>query len=163
MSTVPGDPVSTSALGGALRSHALRLAAAAEQLAGAARRSGRHGGPDSAVRERELMTGAAEQLDRIGSLLQSWATDVVEETARVRGIAAESARTDLRVEGHHVLEAPGPSRADPLQRLEARERLQHLLNRVTAQDSRTRARLQRELEASATVLAKMSRQARGEP
>lgn len=163
MSTVPGDPASTSALGGALRSHALRLAGASELLADASRRAARTGAPDPTLRERELLGTTAEQLDRVGALLQSWSTDVVEESARLRHIVAEAVRVDLRVDRHHVVEAPGPSRADPRSRLDARERLQHLLNRVTAQDSKGRARLQRELAASATVLSRTSEQARDEP
>lgn len=160
MSTVPGDPASTSALGGALRQQALRLAATEERLGASARRLAKQDGADPTSRERGLLMEVAEQLDRVGALLQSLATDVVEDSARVRELAAEAARSDLRIDGHHVVEAPGPSRADPASRLVARERLQQLLNRVTAQDARTRARLLRELEASSRALAHTSERAR---
>lgn len=160
MSTIPGDPASTSALGGALRQHSLRLLAIDERLRDAARRVGRQGGPDPTPHERELVLQVAEQLDRIGGLLQALATDVVEDAARVRQLSAEAARSDLVVDGHHVVEAPGPSRADPASRLAVREHLQQLLNRVTAQDARTRARLLRELEGSSAALARISERAR---
>lgn len=160
MTTVPGDPSSTSALGGALRGQSLHLASAVERLTEASRRAVRRGGADPTTRERELLLVTAEELDRVGALLQSWATDVVEATARVREIATEAGRHDLHVAGHHVLEAAGPSRVDPARRLADRERLQQLLNRVTAQDARGRTRLQRELGASAAVLARTSERAR---
>lgn len=160
MTTVSGDPASTSVLGGALRRHALRLVAADEQLAHAARRATRRGQPDPVARERELLVAVADELDRIGALLQSWATDAVEDGARAREIAADAARSDLVVDGHHVVERPGPSRVDPAARLVARDHLQQLLNRVTAQDARTRVRLLREVEASAARLAGTSERAR---
>lgn len=160
MTTVPGDPASTSVLGGALRRHALRLGSADEQLAQASRRATRQGQPDPVARERDLLAAVAEELDRIGALLQSWATDAVEDAARAREIAADAARSDLVVDGHHVVERPGPSRVDPASRLAAREHLQHLLNRVTAQDARTRVRLLREVEASVASLARTSERAR---
>lgn len=160
MSTVPGDPASTSALGGTLRRQALRLAATEERLRGSTRRQVRHGAPDPTARERELFLEAAEQLDRIGALLQSLATDVVEGAARVRELSAEAARCDLLIDGHHVLEASGPSRVDPAVRVATRDRLQQLLNRVTAQDARARTRLLRELEGSSAALASTSERAR---
>ena len=160
MSTIPGDPASISALGGTLRRHALRLAATEQRLGESARRVVRHGGADPTARERGLAVDVAEQLDRVGALLQALSTDVVEHAARVRELAAEAARSDLLVEGHHVVEAPGPSRRDPSSRLATRDRLQLLLNRVTAQDARTRAGLQRELEGSSAALARASERAR---
>jgi hypothetical protein len=160
VTTVPGDPASTSVLGGALRRHALTAVRSLGQLEEACRRAPRRGAADPALRERELLNGTAEQLDRIGSLLQAWATDAAERSARVREIADQAARSDLYVEGHHVLEAAGPSRADPAARLATREHLQQLLNRVTAQDAKARTRLQRELAASAAVLARTSERAR---
>jgi hypothetical protein len=160
MTTVPGDPASTSVLGGALRRHALTVLRAHELLEQACRRATRRGAADPAPRERELLTSTAEQLDRIGTLLQAWATNAAESSARVRAIADAAARSDLYVDGHHVLEAAGPSRADPAARLATREHLQQLLNRVTAQDAKARGRLQRELEASAAALARTSERAR---
>jgi hypothetical protein len=160
VSTILGDPASTSALGGALRRQALRLVATDERLGETTRRMVRQGGTDPTLRERELVLQVAEQLDRIGGLLQALATDVVEDAAKVRQLVAEAARSDLVVDGHHVVEAPGPSRADPASRLAARDHLQQLLNRVTAQDARTRARLLRELEGSSAALARTSERAR---
>lgn len=160
MTTVPGDPASTSVLGGALRRHALTLLRAHDQLEDACLRATRRGAADLAPRERELLTSTAEQLDRVGALLQAWATDTAESSARVREIAAEATRSDLSVDGHHVIEAAGPSRAEPAARLATRERLQQLLNRVTAQDAKARGRVQRELEASGAVLARTSERAR---
>lgn len=157
---MPRDPASTSVLGGALRGHALRLAEVEEQLALAVRRLTRRGEPDPAVRERELLGAVAVELDRVGAILQLLATEAVEEASRVREITAEAARSDLVVDGRRVVEQAGPSRVDPGQRLVARERLQQLLNRVSAQEARSRVRLLRELETSTASLARTSQRAR---
>ena len=82
----------------------------------------------------------------MGGLLQSWTTTAVESAARVRSLEPALARSDLVVEGQLVVERSGPSRVEPAERLAERERLQELLNRVTAVRSRELARLRRELE-----------------
>ena len=160
MTTVPGDPASTSVLAGTLRRDALRLVELEERLREVSRRRSRAAGVDATGQERELLVAVAEQLDRVGALLQTWATDAAEDSARVRHIADEAGGADLLVDGHHIVETPGPSRVDPAARLETRERLQHLLNRVTARRARSRIGLQRELEASAKALAQVSERAR---
>ncbi|GAA2034856.1 hypothetical protein GCM10009740_26920 [Terrabacter terrae] len=182
----PGDPASTSALGGALLSQAGRLAdlvldldasASRASRAGARRgradagppgttdtaggdRTARVGSPGPTRREEELLTRAATELDRVGSLLQAWTTTAVESAARLRALEPALARVDLVVDGHLVVERSGPSRVQPAQRLAERERLQELLNRVTAARSRELARLGRELEQSGTTLAALSVRAR---
>ncbi|WP_374970114.1 hypothetical protein [Terrabacter sp. BE26] len=187
----PGDPASTSALGGALLSQAGRLAdlvldldasagraARGESARGGARaragsaagshagsttgtgRSTDESGTDPTRRERELLTRAATELDRVGGLLQAWTTTAVESAARLRALEPALARVDLVVDGHLVVERSGPSRVEPAERLAERERLQELLNRVTAARSRELARLRRELEQSGTTLAALSARAR---
>ena len=160
MSLSPGDPGSTSALGGALRTHAGRLADLVVDLEAAAARAARSGSPDPTGHERDLVTRAATQLDRVGGLLQSWTTTAVESAARLRTLEPALARCDLVVEGHLVVERSGPSRVGPSERLAERERLQELLNRVTAVRSRELAGLRRELEASSATLAGLSDRAR---
>lgn len=170
----PGDPGSTSALGGALRTQAGRLADLVVDLEAAARRGARTPRPgraactvepaeptvDPTQHERDLVTRAATELDRVGGLLQSWTTTAVETSARVRALEPALARFDLVVDGRLVVERSGPSRAEPAERLAERERLQELLNRVTALRSRELARLRRELEQSGTTLAGLSARAR---
>ena len=172
MSLSPGDAGSTSALGGALRSQAGQLADLVLDLEAAARRGGRTGDPDrthrthrtdrtdATGRERDLVTRAATELDRVGGLLQSWTTTSVESAARLRELEPSLQRCDLAVDGQLVVERSGPSRVEPALRLAERERLQELLNRVTAVRSRELARLRRELEASVTTLAALSDRAR---
>ncbi len=160
MSLSAGDPGSTSALGGALRTQAARLADLVVDLDAAARRVGRTGSPDSTGHERDLVTRAATELDLVGALLQSWTTTAVESAARVRALEPALIRCDLVIDGQLVVERSGPSRVEPAERLAERERLQELLNRVTAVRSRELARLRRELETSGTRLAVLSDRAR---
>lgn len=160
MTLSAGDPGSTSALGGALRTQADRLADLVVDLDAAARRAARTGSADVTGHERDLVTRAATELDRVGGLLQSWTTTAVESAARVRALEPALTRVDLVVDGQLVVERSGPSRVEPSERLAERERLQELLNRVTAVRSREQARLRRELEASATTLAALSDRAR---
>jgi len=160
MSLSPGDPGSTSALGGALRTQAHQLADLVVDLDAAARRVGRTGRPDPTGHERDLVTRAATELDRVGGLLQSWTTTAVESAARVRALEPALTRCDLTIDGRLVVERSGPSRVEPGERRAERDRLQELLNRVTAVRSREQARLRRELEASGTTLAALSDRAR---
>ncbi|GAB3877124.1 hypothetical protein [Terrabacter terrigena] len=160
MSLSPGDPASTSALGGALRTQAGRLADLVVDLDAAATRLSRTGASDPSDRERDLVTRAATELDRVGGLLQSWTTTAVESAAGLRSLEPALRRSDLAVDGQLVVERSGPSRVEPAQRLAERERLQELLNRVTAVRSRELARLRRELEISHASLAALSDRAR---
>jgi hypothetical protein len=155
-----GDPGSVSALGGALRAGAARLGGLVRDLARRALTAERAGRADPTAHERDLVTSAATELDRVGALLQSWTTTAVETAARVRRLEPELDRWDLLVDGHLVVDRPGPSRVDPSRRLAERERLQELLNRATAARSRELSRLARELERSTTVLAALSDRAR---
>ncbi|GAA2489454.1 hypothetical protein [Terrabacter carboxydivorans] len=160
MTLSAGDAGSTSALGGALRTQAGGLADFVVDLDAAARRAARTGSPDVTGPERDLVTRAATELDRVGGLLQSWTTTAVESAARVRALEPALTRFDLVIDGQLVVERSGPSRVEPGERLAERDRLQELLNRVTAVRSREQARLRRELEASATTLAALSDRAR---
>jgi hypothetical protein len=156
----PGDPGSTSALGGALRTQAGRLADLVVELDSAATRVTRMGAPDPSDRERDLVARAATELDRVGGLLQSWTTTAVESAAGLRALEPALRASDLVVDGQLVVERSGPSRVEPAQRLAERERLQELLNRVTAVRSRELARLRRELDVSHASLGALSDRAR---
>ncbi|MGO4598203.1 hypothetical protein [Terrabacter sp. 2RAF25] len=160
MSLSPGDPGSASALGGTLRTQAGRLADLVVELDDAAARVARTGAADPSARERDLVTRAATELDRVGGLLQSWTTTAVESAAGLRSLEPALAHSDLVVHGQLVVERSGPSRVEPERRLAERERLQELLNRVTAVRARELARLRRELEASHASLAALSDRAR---
>ena len=137
-----------------------RLADLVVDLDAAATRVGRTGSPDPTGHERDLVTRAATELDLVGALLQSWTTTAVESAARVRALEPALTRCDLVIDGQLVVERSGPSRVEPAERLAERERLQELLNRVTAVRSRELARLRRELETSGTRLAVLSDRAR---
>ncbi|MDN5789936.1 MAG: hypothetical protein L0H25_03600 [Micrococcales bacterium] len=161
MIEVAGAPASISVLGGALRSHALRLVDLLDELEAPARRAARNGepDPDPGAGERELLADVAAQFDRIGALLQAFSTDVVENTGRRRRLVVMAEREGLLIDGRHVIEAPGPSRLDPQARLRSRDRLQDLLNRVTSAGARSLAGLARELDASQVVLARAAERA----
>jgi hypothetical protein len=160
VSLSPGDPASASALGGTLRTQAGRLADLAIDLERASRLAERAGRADASRDERDLLSRAAAELDRVGALLQGWTTTAVDTAARVRAMEPELTHHDLGVEGHLVVELAGPSRVEPAARLAARERLQELLNRASAARSRELARLGREFEQSAAALAALSDRAR---
>lgn len=154
-----GDPGSTSALGGALRGNAMRLADLVDELSPTAH-AVEVGRPDYAASERELLGSTADELDRVGALLQQWTATTVESLARLRQLDHQLAAAGLEVSGNKVVEALGPSRADPDERLRSRERLQELLNRVTSFRAKELARLARELEASRLTLTRLSDVAR---
>ncbi|GAA6524564.1 hypothetical protein [Intrasporangium sp. DVR] len=155
-----GDPGSTSALGGALRQQAITLADLVVDLTEAAERAGRAGRPDVTARERDLLSRVAHELDSVGAALQSFTATVLAGSARVRELSTEAARADLVVDGSLVVEPPGPSRVDPVARLRARERLQELLNRVTAAEGKELGRIARELARSGPALAAVSERCR---
>jgi hypothetical protein len=155
-----GDPGSTSALGGTLRQQASTLTDLVVDLGEAAERAQRTGRADLTARERDLLSRAARELDVIGAALQSFTATVLSGSARTRALTSEATRVDLVVDGSLVVEARGPSRADPAERLRARERLQELLNRVTAAEAKELARIARELDRSGPVLAALSERAR---
>ena len=156
------DPASTSALGGALRSHALRLAGLLEGLGEPTPGSRRTAVPQTA-HERRLVAAAAAQLDRVGAALQALVTSGVERSARRRSLADEAARHELDLDGTRVIERPGPSRVDPERRRHARDHVQELVNRAAAAQGRDLAALVRELEVSLAALEALSAQAREGP
>ena len=158
---ISGDPGSTSALGGALRRNAMRLADLVDELSPTAH-AAQAGRPDHAAGERELLGSTAQELDRVGALLQQWTATTVDSLARLRQLDHQLAAAGLEVDGNKVVESLGPSRVAPDQRLRSRERLQELLNRVTSARAKELARLARELEASRSTLARLSDEARSE-
>ncbi|MGN6754238.1 MAG: hypothetical protein ACTHJJ_16985 [Intrasporangium sp.] len=159
MTPGPLDAASTSALGGALRGHALRLAGLLERL-GEPAPGNRRAGVTRTARERELLAATATQLDRVGAGLQALVTSGVERSVRRRALDDEAARHELDIDGTRVTERPGPSRVDPQSRLRARERVQELVNRAAAGQGRDLAAVTRELEASLTALQSIAARAR---
>lgn len=157
-----GDPGSTSALGGALRSQAMRLADLVDELQPLAMttRSASAARADLTAHERALLSGAADELDRVGGVLQTFRTATVETLARLRDLDERARATGLFVDDTRVAELPGPSRVDPQVRLQAREHLQELLNRATSGRAKELTRLTRELERSGAALARLSDRAR---
>jgi hypothetical protein len=155
-----GDPASTSALGGALRAQAITLAGAVADLDHGAERARRAGRPDPTERERSLVERVARELDAVGAVLQALSVTLVDGGARTRALEVDARRNDLAIQGPIVVELPGPSRHDPGERLRAREQLQELLNRVTAAQAKDLARIAREVERSAPMLAAISDRAR---
>lgn len=153
-----GDSGSTSALGGALRGHALHLADLVDELTPTPY-AATHRADDSDV-ERALLTVAADELDRVGALLQEWSSASTERSARLRHLGDQLAEAGLVADGNRVTPASGPSRIDPETMLASRDRLQELLNRVTGARAKDLARLTRELEASRAVLTRLSSSAR---
>ncbi|WP_347350240.1 hypothetical protein [Intrasporangium sp.] len=153
------DPVSTSALGGALRTHALTLVGLLELLGEPAAVGPSDGAPET-CRERDLIRAVADELDRIGAVLQRLATGDVERSVRRRNLRREAARHELDIEGTRVCPRPGPSRVAPDTRAQVRERLQELLNRVAAAQGRDLASFSRDLDVSLVVLRGISERAR---
>jgi hypothetical protein len=151
-----GDAASISALGGVLRTAADRLVGHVHELDAPAGRQVRRGGPDVTAEERDLLTRTATELDGVGGLLQALTAATAESAARLRALEPDLQRAGLVVEGQIVVEAPGPSRVEPQTRLRERERLQELLNRITAARARELAHLRRELERSTAALARLS-------
>lgn len=162
MSSDVGDPGSTSALGGALRAHALRLMTLLAQLGEPVAGSRRPPLTETAL-ERELIATVAAQLDRIGAALQGLVTKGIERSSRHRDLGEVANRYDLDIDGTRVSERQGPSRVDPTSRLQARKHVQELLGRVAAGQGRDVALLSRELEASQAVLKALTERARDQP
>lgn len=154
-----GDPGSTSALGGALRGHALTLAEVVDELQ-PGRYAAQSSRVDHCVAERALLETAADELDRVGTLLQDWTSGAAQAVARLRQLQVQLTAAGLVVEGSRVIESLGPSRVDPDERESSRVRLQELVNRVTAARAKDIGRLTRELEASRARLARCSDRAR---
>ena len=102
------DTGSVSALGGALRTQALRLADHEERLETAARRAVRSGAADPTHAERALLRETAVELDRVGAALQAWTADTTEDRARLRGLADEAGRSELRGGGGTTSSRPRP-------------------------------------------------------
>jgi hypothetical protein len=157
-----GDPASTSALGGALRSQALHLVAILERLAPVGSRPGAAPRPDrfDVDHERQLIGAVAEELDRVGGALQATVAGGVERAARRRALEVEAGRFDLELDGHRVTERSGPSRVDPARRQHARTHVQELLGRLVSAQGRELGGLSRELESSMRTLARLSERAR---
>lgn len=154
-----GDPGSVSALGGALRGHALTLAGVIDELT-PTRSAVQTGLIDHSVTERALLETAAGELDRMGALLLEWTSGVAQSMTRMRELQVQVSAMDLVVEGTRVVASLGPSRVDPDERGRARLRLQELVNRVTAARAKDLGRLTRELEASRERLTRVSDRAR---
>jgi hypothetical protein len=108
---VTGDPGSCSQLGGALRSHAVRLLTFREELASRANRL--RGDPasrdvvgdlDALLR---LLDEVAERLDRSGAALQGFAQELAEIAEAVRRLDTLVQDAGLELDGLRVVEPWG--------------------------------------------------------
>ena len=153
-------PGSTSALGGALRQQAITLVDLMAELDEAAARAARAGPSDRWPASGTARPGGTGGSTRSGRPSSPCTATVLAGSARTRALADEAALADLVIEGSLVVEARGPSRSDPTRRMRARERLQELLNRVTAAEAKEIGRIAREVERSGPARASLSAQAR---
>jgi hypothetical protein len=172
VSVVPGDPASLSACAGTARSVAERLATRAGGLRTASDRCGEGWtGRASASTRRsaallaEAALETAEQLDRVGRVLQDHATDLAELVARGRAIEERAGSAGLvlrdgRVELDWGVTGTADAGADRA-RDEVRAALQSELDLVLAQHRRRRDWVLGVLRESATGLCGVSHGLRG--
>ena len=171
MSVVPGDPASLSACALTARAVARSLAghgtgvrtaydAIAEGWAGRASAEARRHGAGLA----DATTTAAEELERVGGILQDQATDLADLVARARTIEERATGAGLEVRDGRVEQGwgvTGSADAD-VDRLrdEVRSHLQADLDLVLAQHRRRRDWVLSVLRESTTTLAGVSHRLR---
>jgi hypothetical protein len=160
---VTGDPGSCSQLGGALRSHAARLAALREELAERTDRLRREPADAATVADLDahlrLLDTVIERLDAGGSALQRFAQDLAEIAEAVRRLGEAARAAGLELEGLRVVEPWGVLTTELAQhRHRAQPDLQRRADRLASQLGRARtatARVMvdgtRSLSAAATV------------
>ena len=172
MTVVPGDPASLSACAGTARSVAERLATRAGGVRTASERCGQGWtGRTSASTRRgaarlaDAALETAEQLDRVGRVLQDHATDLAELVARGRALEERAAAAGLvlrdgRVELGWGVTGTADATADRA-RDEVRAALQAELDLVLAQHRRRRDWVLGVLRESTTGLSGVSHRLRG--
>ena len=167
MSTVPGDPASLSACAGTVRrvGAELRVGADGIRATGDALGAQWQGRTSARVRKRTAALGAAsdttaEQLDRVGVVLQDHASELADLVARARMIGERALAAGLEVcEGRVVVAFGVTGTADP-QRASVQEatraRLQGDLDLVLAQHRRRRDWVLEVLRESSIALEQVS-------
>ncbi|MEO5608162.1 MAG: hypothetical protein ABIQ61_00755 [Ornithinibacter sp.] len=167
MSTVPGDPASLSACAGTVRrvSGELTLSADGIRAAGDALGVQWQGRTSARVRKRtETLAAAndttAQQLDRVGVVLQDHASELADLVARARMIDERAAAAGLEVREGRVIVAFGVTGTADGQRASAQEatraRLQGDLDLVLAQHRRRRDWVLEVLRESSIALEQVS-------
>ena len=171
MSVVPGDPASLSACALTARAVADSLGAQATgvRTAYAAIDDGWTGRASAAARRRgaalaDAATIAAQELERVGGILQDHATDLADLVARARTVEERAAAAGLEVRDGRVERGwgvTGSADADlDRSRDEVRSELQGELDLVLAQHRRRRDWVLSVLRESTTTLAGVSHRLR---
>lgn len=156
-----GDPGSCSQLGGALRSHAARLLALRDELAGGASRVGRGTGAsgDGALdadleADLRLLDAVVDRLDAGGATLQRYAQELAEVAESVRRLEREAVDAGLLLEGLRVVEPWGVLTTDLAQRRHrAQPALQQRADRLASQLGRARGVTTRAMVEATQALA----------
>lgn len=160
-----GDPGSCSQLGGALRSHAARLLALRDELAGGASRVGRGTGAsgDGALgadlgadleADLRLLDAVVDRLDAGGATLQRYAQELAEVAESVRRLEREAVDAGLLLEGLRVVEPWGVLTTDLAQRRHrAQPALQQRADRLASQLGRARGVTTRAMVDATQALA----------
>ncbi|MFL6078780.1 MAG: WXG100 family type VII secretion target [Ornithinibacter sp.] len=172
MTVVPGDPASLSACAGTVRSVAQRLTdnATAVRTASGALGEGWAGRTSAATRRRatdlaSATQATADQLDRVGRVLQDHATDLADLVARGRAIEERARTAGLEVREGRVeigWGVTGPADADAARARAATQlALQAELDLVLAQHVRRRDWVLGVLRDSTTGLSALSHRLRG--
>jgi hypothetical protein len=159
-----GDPASCSQAGGSLRRLAAHLRSATDVAAQAqavlgedwSGRVARGVGRRTAVVV-DAATAAADELDRVGALMQDHATDLAEALQQARAVEEAAQQEGLAVADGRVVPRWGVAGVADEAALDAREArrsdLQTQLDHAVLQLSRRRARLTAALEAARSTLA----------
>lgn len=172
MSVVPGDPASLSACAGTVRSVSERLGgnATGVRTASGALGEGWPGRTSAATRRRAADLAAAtaataDQLDRVGRVLQDHATDLAELVARGRALEERARAAGLEVRDGRVEIGWGVTGAADLEadraRASTQAALQAELDLVLAQHRRRRDWVLGVLRDSTTGLSDLSHRLRG--
>ncbi len=167
MSIVPGDPASLSACAATARRVAADLGPRAEGIRSSGEALGETwpGRTSARVRHRGSILASAtdetaEQLLRVGGVLQDHATELADLVARARTIGEQATAAGLEVRDGRVVVAFGVTGTADLHqardRDEAQGRLQRDLDLVLAQHRRRRDWVLEVLKDSSTTLGRLS-------
>jgi hypothetical protein len=140
---VTGDPASCSQLGGALRSHAARLATVRAELVERTDRLGREPAAAATVADLHadlrLLDTVVERLDAGGSALQLFAQELAEIAEAVRRLDDDVRRVGLELEALRVVEPWGVLTTElAQQRHRAQPDLQRRADRLASRLGRAR-------------------------
>lgn len=162
---VTGDPGSCSELGGALRSHAARLATLRIELAERTDRLRREPAAAATVADLDadlrLLDAVVDRLDAGGSALQRFAQELAEIAEAVRRLEAASHAAGLELDGLRVVEPWGVLTTElAQQRHRAQPDLQRQADRLASQLGRARTLTARAMGDGTQALAAAARAAR---